>query len=453
MYSYLTFAQAKANLAQRLNPSSPFYGNSELGSYLIEALRTFNSLANFQRSEFVFDAQAGTTWYDLTDSVNLPNTLRPMTVFDADIVGFIEDSFLEPYNITYPLSWSGSKQFTFEDILNAIGQIRDQILSETACTLTQSLVAAVPGRTLLPGATIDLRRVCWLPVSSPAGYTPNLLLPSDEYANLAFEYGWPQLPQGSPNVFKQSTQPPASFDVDIQPAVPGQYDLLTVNSGSALSLSGKTTIPIPNDWAWVLKWGALAVLLSGDSTARDVYRAKYCLNRFKQGCAALMNAPSILAARINDVPVGISSVRDADCFRANWQGLPQGSPDTILCAGLNLLALSPVPDATYSVTASVVANMPIPLLDSDYVQVGQDDLEAVLGEAQHIATFKCGGWEFEGTMPLHEAFIRHCALYNSKLAAMSEFKELIYGQSSQEKSVNPIFSKMDPETIEANSGR
>lgn len=449
-YTYITFAQAKTNLAARLYPSSPFYADSELGVYIIEALRTFNALSNFQRTEFAFNTRTGVTWYDLTDATNLPNTIRAMTAKDSDLISAIQYHLLEPYNVTYPLSWGGSKQFTFLDLLNALSQIRDQILSETSCTLTQSLITAASGRTLLPGNTIDLRRVCWIPNTNALGYTANLLMPADEHSNLSFEPGWPQLSAGTPNVFKQSAQPPPSFDVDVQPAVAGNYDALTVNAGAALSLTSATVLPIPNDWTWVLKWGALATLLNKDSSSRDVYRAKYCLDRFKQGLAALYRAPSILAARIANIPVGIDSVREADCYRANWQGIAGGTPDSVFCAGLNLLALSPIPNSNLiSITAGVVENMPVPSADGDYLQVGQDDLEMILGEAQHIATFKCGGWEFSGTMPLHASFVRHCALYNSKLAAMSEFKEILYGKAFQEKVVNPVFSNADPVTIEA----
>lgn len=440
-YAYFTLGQAKNRLAQRLyDASKKFFADPELGVYINEALQTFNALANFNRAEFVFPSQQNVTWYDLTDTTNLPNTLRPMTATVLDLLQVLEYHLLEPLNSAYPLTWGGSTQFTMDDLLAAIQQMRDQLLSDSSCTLTESLVAAVPGRIFLADNVLDLRRVCWLPVGAPPGFTASCLLPGDNWMAQSFEAGYPQLPRGTPGIFLRSAQPPLSFDVDIQSAVPGNYDILSVNAGAAVTSTAAVTLPVPNDWVWVMKWGILANLLSRDTTSRDIYRAQYAQARYKQGVEALMRAPALLAARINDVPVSVDAIREGDTYRANWQGLAAGAPDSVLYAGLNQVALVPKPDAgPYSVTASVVANMPIPATDGTNLQLGRDDVESVLDYAQHIATFKCGGAEFAGTFPLLQSFLSHCALFNSKLDAQSLYKELLYGRAQQERSVNPVF--------------
>jgi len=175
--------------------------------------------------------------------------------------------------------------------------------------------------------------------------------------------------------------------------------------------------------------------------------------RYKQGVAALMQAPAALVARLNNQVMSVDSVRDADFYRANWQGLAPGSPLNAFYAGLNMLALSPQPSgAGYSVTVSCVGNMPLPATGNDPIQLGQDDLEAVLCYAQHLATFKSGGADFGDTYMLYEAFLRRCVLYNSKLAAQSDYKELMWARSQQERRENPVFTGPGPaETAGANA--
>ena len=440
-YTFLSLGQAKTRLAQRLyDATKQFFADSEIGAYINESLQTFNALANFNRAEFVFPSQQNVTWYDLTDATNLPNTLRPMTATVLDLLQILEYHLLEPVNSTYPLVWAGSTQFTIDDLLEAIEQMRDQLLSDSSCTLTESLIIANPGRTFLADNVLDLRRVCWIPVGAPSGFTASCLLPGDTWMAQSFEAAYPQMPGGTPGIFLRSAQPPLSFDVDIQPGVPGQYDILTVNAGAAVTASASVVLPVPNDWAWVIKWGALANLLNRDTTSRDIYRAQYAEARYKQGIDTLRSAPALLAARINDVPVSVDAIREGDTYRANWQGLATGAPDSVLYAGLNQVALVPKPDAgPYSVTASVVANMPLPANDGANLQIGRDDVAAVLDYAQHIATFKCGGAEFTGTFPLLQSFLSHCALFNSKLNVQSFYKELMYGRAQQERSVNPVF--------------
>lgn len=444
-YSYISFGSAKDNLAQRLyDASKQFFADSELGSYITESLQTFNALANFQRGEFIFDAVANTTWYDLTTQ---PLSTRPMNATVTNVLSAIEYALLEPQTATYPLAWTGSRQFNLTDILNAIQQIRDQLLAESNCTINQGLVTASPGRTVVDQSVMDIRRVCWIP-QPLLGYTPNCLVPVDAWAAQSFEANFPQAQPGYPRGFRRSTSPPLAFDVDIQPAVPGDYDLLTTNAGDRLSVDAATTLPIPNDWIWVLKWGALGNLLSRDTTARDSYRAKYCQMRYKQGVAALLKAPALFTARYNDIILSIDSVRDGDSYYANWQGLSPGEPRHVFYAGLNQIAIAPATNA--SMTVSCIGNMTLPTVDPDEIQLGQDDLEAVLNEAQHIATWKCGGAEFFDTLQLHDLFLRRCVLFNSKLAAQSDYKELLYGRAQQENRANPLYQGVGP--IETGGG-
>ncbi len=444
-YSFITFAQAKTALAQRLNdPAMQFWSDAELGTYIVESLRTFNALANFYRQEFLFSAQANITWYDLTDIVNLPSTLRPLTQTDADLLSAMLYHLLEPQSGGYPLVWAGSLQFNYSDLLNAIQQTRDEIMSETGCTITESLVPALPGRIFLADDTIDIRRVAWIPVTGQ-GYSLNVLNPSDLWADQAFDSGFPQNAPSVPLKYRRSTEPPLGFDVDPQPAVPGSYDVLTVDAGATLSSMASTVLPIPDDWCWVAKWGALAQLFGRDGVAADGFRAQYCATRYKQGLAAMTSAPALIGARINNVPVFVEPITNGDSYNANWQGAAPGAPSALYYAGLNVVALSPAPStAGYSVTANVVRNMVVPTVNGDFIQAGRDDIGAILDESQHIAMLKCGGAEFIQTLPLHLNLLRRCALYNSKLAAESLYLEFLDGRGQDDLRLHPTFQGASP---------
>jgi len=446
-YAYLTFAQAKTALAQRLYEAGKvFFTDTELGLYVKEALQAFNAFANFYRQQFTFNTTAGQTWYDITTA---SGTLRPISVTDLNLVNQIEYHLLEPQTATYPLTWTGSLQFNVADILNAIQQFRDQLLSESGCTITQGLTAAVSGRTTLADSVIDIRRVVWIP-NSGLGYTVNALVPDDEWSTQSFEANFPSLAAGTPQTFRRSTEPPTSFDVDIQPAVAGNYDVLTVNAGATLSAAASTVLPVPNDWTWAIKYGALAQLLGRDNVAQDAYRSQYCDMRFKMATAAMQMTPALIAARLAGSPIDVESVTNADFYSANWQGAAAGAPTAIYYAGLNLIATNPKADGSgpYAIQCSVVQNMPLPATDGDFLQIGRDDVNAVLNYAQHISMFKCGGAEFAATGQLLKDFIRHCALYNSKLAGLSPYLEFLDGRGREDERLHPTFGTVNPKTLE-----
>src|SRR4029077_5649041 len=156
-----------------------------------------------------------------------------------------------------------------------------------------------------------------------------------------------------PSVYRQSAQPPLSFDVDTIPPVPGSYEVLSVNAGPALSISGSTLLGIPDDWTWVIKFGALYELLSRESLAKDPVRAEYCQKRFEEGKGLLTGAPVLVAGRQNDIPLAYDSVRNGDDYNASWQSAALGTPNSAVMAGLNLVGFGPVPDnsTAYSATA------------------------------------------------------------------------------------------------------
>lgn len=162
----------------------------------------------------------------------------------------------------------------------------------------------------------------------------------------------------------------------------------------------------------------------------------------------MTDAPAVIGARINNVPVVVEPVTNGDFYDANWQGKTPATPSAVYYAGLNMVGLSAPPSSTgVPVTVNVVRNMVLPMADSDQLQVGRDDVSAILDYAQHIAMLKCGGAEFAATFPLYANFLRRCTLYNSKLAALSLYLEFLDGRGQDDARVHPVFQGPDPATI------
>jgi hypothetical protein len=431
-YSFVNLSTARQQLSNRLYDSSQvFWPASELTAIIQEALRTWNAITSMWRGEFTFALQNAKTFYDLTV---VSNTLRPLTVTDTSLVTAIEAHLLEPQTAVYPLTWSGSVQYSLDDILNAIQRRRDEVLSITGCSITRRTIAMTPGRIALPDTVLDVRRLAYLPASG----SPYVIWRDDVWGLQSYESAWPQSAPGQANVFSVSTEPPLTFDVDVTPNVNGQYELLTVESGGNLSTAQASTFTIPDDWMWVVKWGALADLFGRESNANDALRMQYCESRYRQAVQWMMDAPALLAARLNNVPLQVDAVREADNYRTNWQAETPTQPTICLTAGLNLVGFAAPPDAgAYTITATVVENAPIPVADGDNIQMGRDDYAAMLDYCVHVAMLKCGGAEFADTMPLYDRFLKQAKLYNSKLDVQGGYTSRIFETSAREEKLNP----------------
>ena len=436
-YNYITLSGAQQQLANRLyDPTMVFWAAAELQLYITESLRVWNSLTGFWRGDFTFPTFPGITWYDLINVAGLPNTLRPITVTDQQLYSIIQYHILEPVAWN---PWTGvSNQFTPSDLLEAVQRRRNELLSITGCTITYAQQPALAGRITLADTTIDIRRLAYLP-NAAFNQPKSVLWPEDTWAEQSFRTRYLQNPAGTPLNYLQSTQPPISFDVDRAPAYSGHYELLTVSVPNTLTTALASLLYIPDDFTDTIKWGALADLLSRESNSKDTPRADYCEKRYRLGCAALASAPALLAMRLGNVPLQIDSVRSGDLYDTSWEGVSAGVPLKCYHAGLNLLALSPVPNSgPYSLTATVVENAPIPSAPTDPVQVAREDFDAILDYAQHIAAFKQGGAEFSRTMPLFQRFMKQATLYNGKLAEMAEYSSIMMELSQLNNEMAPV---------------
>lgn len=446
-FTYLTLAQARAALAARLRDTSMvFWLSAELTAYLVEALRTWNALTSTWTQEYVFSVvpPASQIWYPLYSTSGY---VRQRTVTDTYLYNVMEYQLLEPATGG---TWTGTTQFTISDLSAALQRRRDEFIQFSNCNLVDLSEPTTPNtrRIFLPDTVLEPQRARFVP--APNMGSPVTLSRDDEMAFEYFEAGYLQnqnqydVAAPQPNSFSVISGPPLAFDVDITPQVPGYYDIVALQSGAAFNPPSSTLLGVPDDFSWVLKWGALADLLMQDSDARDTFRGQYCLQRYKDGLTLATKAPWLSLAQMNGVPVDTSAVTEMDAYSVEWDS-KTNAQQAIVHAGPDFIALSPVPTSGGVVSAelTVIANAPVPVVDGDFVQVSRDVLDVILDYAQHLAAFKQGGAEFQMTNELLKNFVLAAQATSTRVANLGIFRDLLLGQAGRQDRMQPRFEAVN----------
>jgi hypothetical protein len=201
---------------------------------------------------------------------------------------------------------------------------------------------------------------------------------------------------------------------------------------------------MPDDWAWVPLFGALADVLAAQEEARDTQRAEYARKRYLEGMAWLKQAPWLMEARITNVPVATPSVVAADRFNYGWQTNSAAFPQVVV-AGVDLYGVSPPPTADTSVMLVVVANAPIPTADNQDIQVPRDVMDALLDESEHLATFKMAGSDFATSLALHESFLATAKRWNARIRESGIFATTLRSEVPRGEVQQPRFAETGKE--------
>ena len=415
-YTQTNLSTAISQLALRLSdPNNVFWSQAELTIYLQTALRMYNSLTWFYRTDFSFtNSSATNVWNSLA---LLSGSPRLRTVTDTQCYTEIEYMLLEPPSGG---TWTGTSQFSISMLSQSLQRRRDEILQVT--NANQSLeagIALTPGtrRTFLADTVIDVARVRYL----PTGGSAVTLYRDDTVAQEYYESPLYQQNPGTPNTFMLSAQPPLSFDVDIPPNQPGSYEAVILSQGTPFNPPSSTILGIPNDFAWVAEWGALADILGQESEATDRQRADYCRKRYQDGLGLIQQAPWIMLGAVNGVAVNVDSIFAADRYSPGWDSSPTSFGPFIVVGGLDFFA-APTQQAT---GMTVLGNMPVPSVGTDYLQIPPSDLDTIYDLAQARACFKMGGGEWQQALELEQRAIIACAAENSRLKSMGSFSDIL----------------------------
>lgn len=407
-FTWLTFTQAKAQLAQRLadTGTSRFWTDAECGVYIKWSLRAWNSLTEMFNADFSFTADPSKTWYDLS---LLPNSPRIRTVTDAEIYTFMQYMLLEPP--TGAATWTGTAQFTLADLQNALQRRRDELIQFSGCNLAELELAVNTGsrRVFFPDNVLEPRRVRYIPVVGD----PNTLNLEDTAAMQYFEDDYPNQAAGNPELWSVVTGPPLAMDTD-DPPLPGQFHTIVLESGLSFAPPAVTLLGLPDDWCWLAAFGAMADLLSMETEATDYLRAGYFMQRYSEGMKAMAKANWLVQAQINAQTVDTVSMAELDCYSADWEIDPDQWP-MVVSAGTDFVAAPPL-DQVNGVKVTLVGNAPVPVADGDFVQVSRDEWDVIMGYAHFLATVKMGGGEFVASLPLEKQFYDAASVQNKRLA-------------------------------------
>ena len=441
-YTAPTLSQAQTALAARLyDPGLVHWSADELTVYIREALRVWNAWTATWRDRASFVTTLAEPFYDLPTEIP---TLRASTVTNWELMTQLEYMLLEPPT---PSVWTGSDQFTLQQLSDAIQRRRDQFMRDTGTVVQRTVVAyASPpadGRITLDESVLIIRRAAWT-VDATAVIRP--LTRTDEWAGTHYQPGWPTSTQ-SPSAYAISATPPLTMQLIPPATTDGTLDLVAVTKGDPLDPLVETSLGVPDDWAHVILFGALADLLGGDALALDPERAKYCAERYAQGVELANEANVVLAARINDVTCLVGSLSDADSYSPLWQLVP-GTPRRVLLSGQNLLAVWPPPGVTggqWTITLDVVQNAPVPTLVTDILQVSADVYDSILDYAQHLAIFKEGPQQLQTATALLERAARATGVTMRIQQASQPDRGPLLGQTHQDE--RSLARELDPVSV------
>jgi hypothetical protein len=250
-----------------------------------------------------------------------------------------------------------------------------------------------------------------------------LLREEDELALTAYDQAWSTTP-ATPKAYAIMAEPPLTVQFGPPIIDVGTLDVFSVNSGAMLDPTVPVVLGVPDSLAWAIKFGALSDLLGREGPAYDPVCAAFCESRWRLGIAAAQDAALFVHSEINGVPVISSTIEEADSYSVgvtgrSWQN-DTGPPKDIFTIG-QFIGLKPVPDDVYSIVLDVVRNAPVPTLDTDFLQIGREQVGAILDHAEHLAAFKCGGDEFRATLQQEDNFLKSALAFNKRLAVASRY--------------------------------
>lgn len=430
-YTAFTLADALSEMGSRLfDPLHVRWPEAELTIYIQQAIRTYNAFTNHFRESAAFSTVNKQAFYDL--GTEIPS-LRAQTYTVKDAVDEILWHLLEP-----PLNgllWTGTQQYSLDDVLSALQQARDTFLLDTGIMVTsstQAVAAPADGVVDLEETIVAVRRAAW----TVNGITAPLRR-DDQWGLVNYRLGWQTPRVASPLAIAFSALPPLKAQLAPVTSTPGTLDLLTINRGADPDLLvTNQPLGVPDDWAWVVVFGALAQLFQRDGLAMDPIRAQYCDSRWQDGITRAKAAAVVISADVNGTWTPLGSVPDADAYSSDWQTV-SGVPKRILTMGHNLVGLWPpagIPPTggSYTVTLDVVRNAPIPVELSDPLQVGNEILNDLLDYAQHLAALKEGPQAMQASMGLLDQFAGMCGTTIAVQTGTSPSEPSSLGQTPQD---------------------
>lgn len=439
-YNHTTFAQAKQRLANELgDPGKVFFTDTELGRYIIEALRWWGLTSQYFRETGQVRTVANQSFYYLENSLkDGTNTvlLQGLTVTDRELINDINYALMEPPIVSWPGGWIGTEMFTLEDISATLSDSRDEVLKLTACIASSYDLGATQSRVTLPSDHIRILRAD----INESGSSGPLPLWVDDQVQLYTTVRETSFPANRrPKTYAVSYSPQLTVDLWPPPLVSSTLNIQGIKSGGTLTPSVlATTLLIPDDASILLKYRTLMDLFSDDGLGRAPQMADYCEMRYRDGLESIGRYLSILWQNDGGPRGQISTVAQWDQNRPTWRYESPGVPRSVAQLNWNTIAVRPLPNGIYTMTFETIRKAPIPTSDSDFIQVGRESMQALYDYAQHIALIKSQGVEFETTMSRYQSAKAMAEEYRQQISSQSYLYQATQLPSLQEKWFRPL---------------
>jgi hypothetical protein len=419
-FSWWTLTQAISALQGRLQ-NSVFWSTAELQLYLFDSLRLWNALTEFWKENYILDP-GGDTWNNLGTIAGSP---RLRTVTDADLYTRMQYMLLEPPSGAG--TWTGTNQFDLASMQYALDKRRNEVIQAAFCNQGVALYPLSPNTrtSFLPDTVLEPVRARFIPAT---GFGPPVWLSREDAES--FQYWEPFSPQlnGTPKAWDIISQSPLKISLDVGPNVPGQVEILSLNSGPAFAPPDATLLGLPDDWAWLPMFGALGDLLDSEQLRTDRARAQYCKQRYSDGMKIIRQANWMVNSASEQQQSDILSLAKADWYNPGWDspGATDGNWNDIVVAGTDFMA---APGST-SVNLTLIGNAPFLDSTDTYVQCSRDVADVILDYAQHLACLKQANWQ--ESMPLVKGLFAAAGETNKRLAKLGLFAETLQEQGRLE---------------------
>lgn len=140
---------------------------------------------------------------------------------------------------------------------------------------------------------------------------------------------------------------------------------------------------------------------------------------------------SSMRVSFNGFPMRSASMYSMDFGRSGWESESTTSggdvptrPKYFVIGALNKLAIWPADAAgNNSLVLDGIVVTPILTNDASFLDVGQEDMNALLDLCQHIAAFKEGGAEFKASMASFQQFLKGAGERNAILRRCATYKK------------------------------
>lgn len=433
-YTTVTLGQLVGQVSTLLDdPGAVYWTEPEITLAIQEGLRVWGALTSYWRTRgtWAISPNPSSPWNDL--SVLLP-ALRTRSWTLGTMVRDIQYMCLEAANGITGAGMSG--QITITSILQSIQRGRNRFVLDAHLPLSVHQVFSGPpppvGMIQFPQTSVFVHRASWMDI--PGGAWTNLWR-EDAWSEDKNSPEWTIEP-GSPRTYSEAENSPLQLQLVPPPSNSGAVEALTVDSLTLDLTDPSSTFDIPDEWIHAVKYAALSDMFSAESQNKDPLRAQYAEARYQQAITFAKDARSILRLLINGVPLPIDSMAALDAGVPFWRNQP-GKPNV---AGVlyDLVAFAPaLPNATYGIAADVVQSAPIPVLGSDFIPLGPEDINNLIDYVTHMLTFKCGGKEFTGTLPQYDGFLAQATSRKGINAAKIRYLTPLFGQPQAEWDARP----------------